>query len=162
MAKIIQFPKKHVNTSSIRELFSAQEYRHFLYYIRKGEEWRKEQKNDTLYEGYPYKSPCDPSDPIREDMIWYVDEMKNFGVWVINDSKHDLFVNTEFVFGWSPFVRYSTLPPHEPLNLKSAQLRERLVWYVDNEGYGQYAVIKSDAKLWVPIPRPDQWIDHNK
>jgi len=159
MAKVIPFPVKPRKLGSIQDLFSEQEYNHYYNYLEDGEVWRQDKKNETVYEGYPFSAPCDP---LRKGMLWYVNEKKNFGVWVINDSQHDIFENDDILFGWSPFVRFSTAPPHEPINITSAQLRERLAWYVDEDGYGQYAVIKNSGDLWIPKERPEAWDDHNK
>ncbi|MEF3304158.1 hypothetical protein [Paenibacillus sp. GYB003] len=159
MAKIYQFPSRNRRPGSIRDLFSDQEYRHYMHYLELGEKWRQVEMGKTLYEGYPFKAPCEP---LRDDMIWYMNERKNFGVWVINESPYDLSEFGVILFGWSPFVRFSSAPPHEPIHITSAELRERIVWYVDREGYGQYAVVKNNQELWIPIPRPSDWLDHNK
>jgi len=159
MGKLYHFPVKKKKQGSIQELFSEQEYSHYIKYLEDGEIWRQEKMNETVYEGYPFCAPCEP---IHEGMLWYVNEKKNFGVWIINDSPHNIFENEEILFGWSPFVRFSTAPSHEPINITSAQLRERLVWYVDEDGYGQYSVIKNNGQLWIPIERPESWDDHNK
>ncbi|MEF3309407.1 hypothetical protein PV433_10885 [Paenibacillus sp. GYB004] len=159
MAKIYQFPAPNRRSETIRDLFSEQEYRHYIQYVELGEKWRQEEMDKTLYEGYPFKAPCEP---IRCDMTWYVNEGKKFGVWVINESQFDLSEYDTILFGWSPFVRFSSAPPHEPIHVTSTELRERLVWYVDSEGYGQYATVNSNQEIWIPIPRPSNWIDHNK
>src|SRR5690554_2042229 len=125
MAKIYRFPLKNVAEMNMKDLFTQEEVAHYMKYLELGENWRREKMNHTFYEGYPFKPPCDP---LRKDMTWYINERLNFGVWVINHSQHDMFENEKIIFGWSPFVRLSPIPPHEPVNLTSADLRERLVW----------------------------------
>jgi len=159
MAVIYTFPlHKRIDLGSIRDVFSSTEHEYYLKYLEDGERWSELYRADTLNEGYPFQAPCNP---MREDMIWYVDERKNFATWVINHSDSDIFENETILFGWSPFVRYSTAPPHEPIHIKSLELRKHLAWYVDSEGYGQYAVVKRDEEIWVPLPRPEKWVDHN-
>ncbi|MEF2247978.1 hypothetical protein [Paenibacillus sp. IITD108] len=160
-AKIYKFPEKIPKTPrSIKDLFSAEEYQHYVTYIEQAEIWRREKKSETLYEGYPFKAPSEV--PIRGDMVWYVNESDNFGVWVINHSPQPIARHKEILFGWSPFVRYTVAPPMEPVRIDSTELRNRIVWYVNKDGYGQYAVIKSSGELWIPIAEPENWQDHNK
>lgn len=87
---------------------------------------------NTIYDGYPWVAPCDP---VVEGLVWYTDEMKGFGVWVLNKSGEEIQLNKQFDFGWSPFVRKSTAPPHEPVHIQSVEIRNYLIWYVDEDGY---------------------------
>ncbi len=159
-AKIFQFRPRTTVRPTIKELFTDEVYKHYIQYLESGDVWRKEKRIETLYEGYPYQAPV--INPIREDMVWYINDSKGFGSWVINESEEPIKENPDILFGWSPFVRYSTAPPHELLHLKDVELRSRIVWYVNPEGYGQYAVVQSNGCLWLPIPKPSEWEDHNK
>jgi hypothetical protein len=139
--------------------FSDQkELESFNQYILQSESWANGGYWETLYEGFPFVPPCKAP---RGDMIWYVNpDMQHYGVWVLNQSNMPIEVNQGH-FGWNPFVRKTTAPPYEPLNVASVQNRTMLSWVVDEDGYGQYGLVLPGGYVWVPSPRPKDWIDPN-
>ncbi|RUS44906.1 hypothetical protein [Cohnella sp. AR92] len=157
MAIVYQFPCK-TRRLDIRDLFSNEEVEQYYTYFINSDDWQRDVKSRTLYEGYPAMKPCNP---IRDDMVWYVNEEAGFGTWIINKSALSIQENEERVWGWSPFVRKSTAPIHEPLNLTQKEMRHHLAWIVDEEGYGQYGLVTNTGEQWVPHPRPSGWRDHN-
>jgi hypothetical protein len=160
-AKILSFPTDKVrgfetrNQDSIFSLFPREEAQDFIKYHETALEWKQTIKPGTIYSGYPIEPPCKP---FREDMIWYTDEKKQFGVWIINQSDKEVILNENIEFGWSPFIRRSTAPPHEPVHIQTVEMRKQLVWIVDEDGYGQYGMItKNEKTIWVPNKRPKDW-----
>lgn len=159
-AKVIPFPTDKVrgyqtrSVTSIYKIFPKDMADSFVKYQEMAIEWRENIKEHTLYDGYPTNPPCEP---IREDMVWYCDEKKKFGVWIVNQSSEEIKLNDDIEFGWTPFVRKSTAPPHEPVHIQSAKIREQLAWIVDSDGFGQYGMVQKNGTLWVPEERPFQW-----
>lgn len=151
-AKVIQFPIDRVQKSAgnVYDMFSKEEADSFMKYHELGIEWRNNYRKQTFYEGYPYQPP---GEPLIDELIWFTDEQRNFGVWVCNKSGEEVIVNEKIEFGWSPFVRKSVGPPNEPVHIQSAEFRKCLVWFVDEEGYGQYGVIQNDKEIWLPHPK---------
>jgi len=74
---------KSMNSYSTSAALRA--YRSFLSrgssYIQKyftdSDDWQHNGKNETLYTGYPWMTPCNP---IRGDMVWYVNEKLGIGI----------------------------------------------------------------------------------
>lgn len=152
-SKVIPFPidrVKKVNSGNVYTMFPKEVADSFRKYHELGVEWRNNFRHQTFYDGYPYQPPCDP---FVEGLAWFSDEQKNFGVWVLNKSDGEIVVNEKVEFGWSPFVRKSVGPPNEPVHIQSVDFRKRLVWYVDEDGYGQYGVIQNDGEIWLPHPK---------
>lgn len=159
-AKIIPFPIDKANKIdtgsqvSVYDLFPKQVADDFMEYHRQSSDWRNHARKNTIYDGYPWIAPCDP---VVEGLVWYTDEMKGFGVWVLNKSGEEIQLNKQFDFGWSPFVRKSTAPPHEPVHIQSVEIRNYLIWYVDKDGYGQYGMLQKDGTVWLPQEKPVNW-----
>ncbi|OIJ13360.1 hypothetical protein BKP35_08990 [Anaerobacillus arseniciselenatis] len=151
-AKIIQFPIDRAvkNSGNVYEVFPREVADSFMEYHKLGVDWRNNHRKDTFYEGYPHQPP---GDPMIDGLVWFTDEQKNFGVWVYNKSGEEIVVNEKIEFGWSPFVRKSVGPPNEPVHIQSSEFRKHLVWFVDEDGYGQYGVIKKDEEVWLPHPK---------
>jgi hypothetical protein len=155
VAKIIPFPMRNEAENTIKNPdFSEQVWNHYIEYVEAGKAWQLEKKKATFYEGYPFKAPCTP---LRTDMIWYVNDAQYYGVWIVNQCGSDIVEIAGAPFGWSPYVRHSTAPIYEPIQISSMELRKHIVWIVDQDGYGQYGVVKQNGDLWIPIPRPDGW-----
>ncbi|SDO18767.1 hypothetical protein SAMN04487897_109148 [Paenibacillus sp. yr247] len=158
MAKIYQFPTQRQKRLGLADLFSPEEVNTYKKYFTDSDDWQQSGKDQAIYQGYPWMTPCEP---VRGDMVWYVNEKLGFGTWVINKSSANTVENTDLVWGWSPFVRKSPAPIHEPLNLTQKEMRHHIVWIVDEEEYGQYGLVTNKGELWVPHPRPVHWRDHN-
>ncbi|WP_240420296.1 hypothetical protein [Paenibacillus periandrae] len=158
MAKIYPFPSKQKRTLSLHELFFSEDVEDYYNYFKQSDNWQHEVKPMTLYDGYPNVMACTAP---RGDMVWYVNYKFNYGTWLINKSNMPIVESTELIWGWSPFVRKSVAPVHEPLNLTQKAMRHHVTWIVDEGGYGQYGLVTNKGELWVPHPRPDHWRDHN-
>jgi hypothetical protein len=157
MAKLYHFPNKFRKRLGLEDLFSSEDIAAFKKYFTDADNWQHDGKQRTLYDGYPKMFPCDP---IRSDMVWYVSN-QGYGTWVINQSKKEIAQEAEMTWGWSPFVWKSTVPVHEPFNLRQKEMRNHIAWIVDEDGYGQYGLVTNGGDLWVPHARPDNWSDHN-
>lgn len=152
-AKIIPFPTSRNNPSGdVYKMFSKDVADSFMKYHELGIEWRNKFRKQTLYKGYPL---LPPGKPVIDDLVWFTDEQKNFGVWIYNQSGQEIEVNEKVEFGWSPFIRKSVAPSNEPIHIQSAEFRKSLVWVVDEEGYGQYGIIKKSGDIWIPHPKPN-------
>jgi hypothetical protein len=159
MGKLYQFPAKYKKRPDLKDLFVNDEVNTYYKYFTDSDDWQIEGKRQTLYDGYPDVQPCNP---VRCDIVWYVNHQFDYGTWVINSSKQRITENGELVWGWSPFVRKSSAPVHEPLNLTQREMRNHVAWIVDEDGYGQYGLVTNTGDLWVPHPKPDNWRDHNE
>jgi len=152
---VIPFPLKQTKRNgSVYDIFPKRIADNFMQYHQLGIEWRNNIREKTIYEGYPFQPP---GEPIHEKLVWFTDEQKGFGVWIYNNSGQEIKVNEEIEFGWSPFVRKSTAPPNEPIHIRSVGIRNYLIWYVDEQGYGQYGIIKKNGEVWLPHPKPEGW-----
>ncbi|RJG21378.1 hypothetical protein [Paenibacillus thiaminolyticus] len=156
MGVVVPFKRK--KSPGIRDLFDGISIDKYYQHFESANEWLEHKKEITTYFGYPEKPPIAPP---RKDMNWYVDVERNFGVWVLNTSKKPLIANHNLVWGWSPFIRKTTAPVHEPLHLENAESRVYIAWIVDKDGYGQYGTVDKLGQVWIPHPRPHNWIDHN-
>lgn len=163
MGKVIAFPVKKVSSNeelrklTMSDCFKPDEVEAFNAYIKSAELWMNTQAWETLYEGYPQKPPCEAP---HENMHWFVNSMKSFGVWVINQSENPI-KQTNHAYGWNPFVRKSTAPLYGPLNVPNVKARKMITWVVDEQGYGQYGMVNEQGYVWVPTKRPKDWVDPN-
>ncbi len=154
-SNVIRFPiertqKEPVRKGGVYDIFPKEEADSFMKYHELGIEWRNNFRKQTFYPGYPFEPP---GPPIIKELIWFTDEQRNFGVWVLNKSNQEVRMNPKIEFGWSPFVRKCVAPANEPIHIQSADFRKNLVWYVDEDGYGQYGVIQPDGEVWLPHPK---------
>ncbi|MFS1519509.1 hypothetical protein V1503_24080 [Bacillus sp. SCS-151] len=156
-SNVIPFPPSGQYKASVYTLFPKEVADSYVEYCRLGVDWSNTVKQQTIYEGFPFEPPCDP---ILDEMIWYASEMKRFGVWVINKSHEEIRQIDDVIFGWSPFVRKSTAPPIQPVHIQSVEVRKQLTWYVDEDGYGQYCIVRKDGTIWIPYEKPDAWDPH--
>lgn len=103
--------------------------------------------------------PIQPDVPAkREDAIWYVDPDKKFGCWVVNKSPQKFIAIDNFAIvqqGWTDRVYKSPYPLHD--HGSSLSLSSRMVWYVDEEGYGQYALLCAGKISIISHPKPSKW-----
>ncbi|OXS55050.1 hypothetical protein B1A99_25050 [Cohnella sp. CIP 111063] len=122
-------------------------------YLVSSVDWLNNGFMQSLYEGYPN---LPPNDPPLNGMSWCALPLgARFGVWIYNPYNAES--NYAKIQGWNPFVRWSSTPAYEPLNVSSAVERHNLAWIVDKEGYGQYGKVFEDGTVWVPYPRPKNW-----
>lgn len=146
--------KKEIGVIPVqKEDVMADQINAFNEYTIESEIWSNNRYWESLYEGYPYEPPCAPT---LEDMEWYVGN-ENFGVWILNKSKKEIKATPD-IYGWNPFVRYSTAPLYQPLNVSSAGKRKLICWIVDEDGYGQYGMVNVDGYVWIPHIRPGNFV----
>ncbi|WP_163537343.1 hypothetical protein [Gracilibacillus sp. YIM 98692] len=104
---------------------------------------------------YPSKPDYDSQ---REDAIWYISEDESFGCWIINKSKHkflDVSHTKEVKKGWHEKVYQSPFPLHD--HKAALTLASKMVWFVDRDGYGQYALLHDGKVAMISSPRPKGW-----
>ena len=103
--------------------------------------------------------PLEPDFPSRRtDASWFVAPCGNYGCWVINKSscKFSVVKNMEEVVkGWHESVYKSPIPLHD--HKSSLGLASRIAWVVDEDGYGQYALLINGNVSDVRYPRPHNW-----
>lgn len=131
----ILLPFKPQSPPKLFELFNQEEIEEYRDFYEKSCSWVDKVRPNTLYPGYPSEAPNHAHHP---RLIWYVNEKRKFGTWLLNLSPLPIEESKELRFGWSPFARKSTAPPHEPLNITQKEIRDHIVWFVDEDGYGQY------------------------
>ncbi|WP_368502686.1 hypothetical protein AB3N04_00900 (plasmid) [Alkalihalophilus sp. As8PL] len=108
--------------------------------------------------------PSEPDIPLSNqstNLGWYVAPDRSFGCWIWNNSKHRLMqVNPNLTLntvpkGWADKVYRSPIPLHAPN--ASDNVRSRMVWYVDEDGYGQYVLYMSNEIKMLSYPKPAWW-----
>lgn len=124
-----------------------------------GDRFNQESSQYPLRPDFPSK---------RSDAIWYVSPDQTFGCWIVNQSKHK-FLSVpalgEVESGWSKHVYKSPFPLHD--HHSSACLCSKIVWLVDEDGFGQYVLLMNGKISEISYPKPKDWkpkkkIIHNK
>lgn len=95
------------------------------------------------------ESPLYPNQPnhnyaaVIDGLEWYVAPDKSFGCWINNQAKRPIPVYSYYQHPPIKEEKYRSLYPlhnhHAPDNLVS-----RMVWNIDENGYGQYSLIIGD------------------
>ena len=105
--------------------------------------------------------PLQPDVPAkRDDALWYVAPNEEFGCWIVNKSPQKFLSVSDISKakqGWNEKVYKSPYPLHD--HNSSLPLSSRMVWYVDSEGYGQYALLCAGKISMISHPRPSNWIE---
>jgi hypothetical protein len=95
-------------------------------------------EQDELYDGYPKYPPFEPHE--NEEMFWYHDPQLNVGCWIMNKYNKPMVVPKSYKdavkYPGDPYKYKSPVPLHD-MELPNVY-RGRLVWYVDEEGFGKY------------------------
>jgi hypothetical protein len=112
-------------------------------------------KNITNESNYPLQ-PDFPSK--REDATWFISPCGTYGCWIINNYKKKFLPvsgdgNVEM--GWNKRVYQSIIPLHD--HKSSLSLASRMAWIVDEEGYGQYALLLNGKISSLSSTRPPNW-----
>lgn len=110
-----------------------------------------------LKESFTYSNEPDFPNS-RDNAVWYISKCTTYGCWIVNNYKKPLPVPTSFEVakkGWAKRVYKSPVPLHDhesPLSLTSI-----IAWIVDEEGYGQYALLINESIASVAFPKPSYW-----
>lgn len=95
-------------------------------------------ERDKLYDGYPEHPPFEPYED--ENMYWHYDCELNVGCWIINDYNKPMLVPKTYKeaikYPGDNFKYKSPIPLHD-MQLPNVY-RGRLVWYIDEKGFGKY------------------------
>ena len=118
-------------------------------------------KGNSLYKReYSYPKTPDFSSG-REDAYWFISSCGKFGCWIINNSNRIMDVPASLdraIKGWTPKVYKSPVPLHD--HKSSLSLASKIAWVVDEEGYGQYALLVNGDVSRITSPKPENWIKH--
>lgn len=103
--------------------------------------------------------PLKPDVPSKsEDAKWYVSRCGTFGCWLINQYKKPLSLPSKIDCaekGWSKNVYKSPVPLHN--HKTSLSLSSRIAWVIDEDGYGQYALLVNGRISTISSPKPINW-----
>ncbi|MGG6447661.1 hypothetical protein [Pseudobacillus badius] len=106
-------------------------------------------------ENYP-NSPSDPVSGVPMNVFWHTDVSGTYGCWILNESASGLMKLPRSVDdvekGWAKGVYRSPLPLHD--HQCRHELRSRICWYVDHDGWGQYAILIGNQIGYLEHPRP--------
>lgn len=111
----------------------------------------------VLKESYQYPSQPDFSS-FRDDARWFISQCGTYGCWVISLYKKPLSIpksKTAAEKGWSAKVYKSPIPLHDhksPLSIAS-----KMAWVIDEDGYGQYALLVNGKISSISSPKPVNW-----
>lgn len=107
---------------------------------------------------YPLEADI-PFDKKMNGLYWYVSPEQSFGCWVKNLFQKSFGVipasKDEAKQGWAKNIYRSPIPLHD--HQASEGLRNRMCWYVDEEGWGQYTVIIANDIKFITFPKPNNW-----
>lgn len=103
--------------------------------------------------------PLEPDFPSRRsDACWFVSPCGNYGCWIINKSQNRFSIIKhleDVIKGWHDSVYKSPIPLHD--HKSSLGLASRIAWEVDEDGYGQYALLINGKVSDMRYPRPHNW-----
>lgn len=89
------------------------------------------------YGNYPEQPPGDAP---RSDSNWFINPDKTFGCWVVHHPKNRLRLMYNKKINTNNRRYYSPIPLHD--HNSSASLRQYVVWYVDENGFGSYELLR--------------------
>lgn len=103
---------------------------------------------------YPEK-PLLPA-TTQEGVYWYKSPTNMWGCWILNESKKKLMPTPQDIYqaekGWADKVYRSPVPLHDHECHKD--LRSRICWYIDDEGWGQYVILLANEIGYLSYPKP--------
>lgn len=105
---------------------------------------------------YPFK-PDFPIDKVVPELKWYLSPDESFGCWVKNDCSRPMPLKKKRP-GWVQNKVYEApVPFHD--HKASLNLRSRICWYVDRDGFGQYTLILANQVRVISFPKPPSWVN---
>lgn len=103
--------------------------------------------------------PLEPDFPSRRsDASWFVAPCGTYGCWIINKNLNRLSIVKDIAQvekGWHDTVYKSPIPLHD--HQSSLGLASRIAWVVDENGFGQYALLINGNVSDIRYPRPKDW-----
>lgn len=106
-----------------------------------------------------YSYPVQPDfSSKREDAKWFVSPCRTFGCWIVNLFQRPMLtpMNKESAIkGWSSKVYKSPIPLHD--HKSSISIASKMAWVIDEDGYGQYALLVNGKISTISSPRPVNW-----
>lgn len=107
-----------------------------------------------IHEFYP-KQPEVAISGVPGELYWYVDPINNYGCWILNESLSGLMTvpssRKRAETGWAEEVYRSPIPLHD--HKCHPNLRGRICWYVDHDGWAQYGVLIGGHIGYIEHPR---------
>lgn len=99
-----------------------------------------------------YTYPLQPDfSAFRDDAYWYLSPCETFGCWVVNLYKKPM------VTRWTNKVYKSPNPLHD--HKSSLSIASKVVWIVDEDGYGQYGLLANGVITSLSSgPKPINWV----
>lgn len=126
-------------------------------YLLDDEEIFHELVGKSLKKNYTYPLKPDFSSS-RDDAFWYVSPCRQYGCWIINQCKKPIPLpknKSEAEMGWSKRVYKSPIPLHD--HKSSLSIASKMAWVIDEEGYGQYALLVNGEISSISCPKPVNW-----
>lgn len=106
-----------------------------------------------------YLYPAEPDfSANRDGANWFVSPCGSYGCWIVNLYKKPMFFPKEkedAEKGWSSKVYKSPIPLHD--HKSSISIASKMAWVIDEEGYGQYALLVNGKITTISSPKPANW-----
>ena len=113
---------------------------------------------NVFKEEYTYPKEPDFSS-LREDAKWFISPCGTYGCWIISLCNKPMSFpasREKAVVGWSKKVYKSPIPLHD--HKTSISLASKMCWVIDEEGYGQYALLTNGTISSLASPKPIDWV----
>lgn len=111
----------------------------------------------VLKEKYTY--PVEPDfSSFRDDARWFISQCGTYGCWVVNLYKKPLSIPKSKEIaekGWSSKVYKSPIPLHD--HKSSLSIASKMAWVIDEDGFGQYALLVNGKISSISSPKPINW-----
>lgn len=106
-----------------------------------------------------YRYPHEPDfSSYREDAKWFISPYGTYGCWIINNYKKPIVIPPSKDMaekGWSTKVYKSPIPLHD--HKSALSIASKMAWVIDEDGYGQYALLVNGKISSISSPKPANW-----
>ncbi|MEK3992705.1 hypothetical protein [Robertmurraya sp. FSL R5-0851] len=106
-----------------------------------------------------YTYPLEPDfSAFRDDAYWYISPCGTYGCWIVNLYQKPMVTPKDresAKIGWTKKVYKSPIPLHN--HKSSVPLASKVVWIVDEDGYGQYGLLANGQITSLSSPKPRNW-----
>ncbi|KZE67954.1 hypothetical protein AWM68_17430 [Fictibacillus phosphorivorans] len=127
-------------------------------YLLDDEEIFHELTGSSVYKKeYTYPNQPDFS-AHRDDASWFISPCGTFACWIVNQYNKPQRVPKSMedaVKGWSKKVYKSPIPLHD--HKSSLSIASKMAWVIDEDGYGQYALLVNGRISSISSPKPKNW-----
>ncbi|MEI2358389.1 hypothetical protein [Mesobacillus zeae] len=109
-----------------------------------------------------YTYPLKPDfSSYRDDAKWFVSPCGSYGCWIVNHYKKPLSIpKSKDVAerGWNNRVYKSPIPLHD--HQSALPISSKMAWLIDEDGFGQYALLVNGKISSISAPKPINWKRH--